>query len=272
MEKKPRKTVGLALGSGGGRGIAHVGVIKALVRNNIPIDYIAGTSIGAWAGTFYGIHQDIAALEKTTLGYKKDKFLAMFEPSRKGVIKGKKMERLLHQWLGDVRFEDLKIPVTVVTTDLVTGLEVDISTGPVVPAVRASMSIPVVVEPLKYDGKVLVDGGLINPLPDDVVRKMGADIVIAVNLDKYVTAEELTDENISLSAIALRSSHIIRHYLAEYSHNDTDILIEPEIKGVGMQLWKKFFTDSNIVSLVDIGEKATEQYIPQIKGMFNIDK
>jgi NTE family protein len=262
-----RKIVGLALGSGGGRGIAHVGVLKALVRHNIPIDRIAGTSIGAWAGAFYAIHGDIAALEEKTLGYKRDKLIAMFEPSRQAMIKGKKVERLLRDWLGDLRFEDLKIPTAAVATDLITGREVDFMSGPIVPAVRASMSVPLLFEPVRYEGKLLSDGGLVNPVPDNVVRAMGADVVIAVNLDKYLTVKDFDPSNLTLSSTALRSLNIIRHYLADYSLHRPDINISPDIDTAGLKLWKQYFTDTNLRHLMDIGEAATESQIDAIKQL-----
>ena len=181
-----RKTVGLALGSGGIKGLAHVGAIKALKRHNIPIDYIAGTSIGAWVGAHYAIYKDIKKLETFTLGKKKEKLHSMFELTLKGgFIKGNKVQHLFEQWLEDAEFQNAQIPLRIVATELINGGEIVFSTGKIAPALRASMGVPSIFAPFEYNDMILVDGGICNPVPADIVRKMGADIVISVNLDNY---------------------------------------------------------------------------------------
>ncbi|MDP3970653.1 MAG: patatin-like phospholipase family protein [bacterium] len=265
-----RKKVGLALGSGGARGIAHVGVIKSLLENNIPIDYIAGTSIGAWVGAYYAIHQDIEKLEYAAIEYKREKLFALFEPSFKGgLVKGKKVTKVLKQSFGDKTFEDLKTPLSVVTTDLISGKELIINSGLIVPAVQASMAIPLMFQPVRYKEALLVDGGLINPLPDDVARGMGADVVIAVNLDHDVEANQMIDKKITLKKTAVRSSQIIRHYLSHYSATDAEIVIKPELPELGLIAMKDYILDRNSDKLVVSGKVATEKNIEHIKQLIN---
>lgn len=270
MENEQRKKIGLALGSGGVRGLAHVGVIKTLLRHGIPIDLLAGTSIGAWVAVLFALTQDIEKLELATVEYKRHKLLTLAEPTLNGgFIKGKKFEKFLSQWLGTAQFADLAIPTTVVACDLLTGEEVDIATGPVVPAVRASMTIPLMFQPMQYLDRTLVDGAIVNPLPDDIVRAMGADVVIAVNLDAALRTHR-TQKNLSLKDTALRSYSIMRRYLAAYSAVNTDIMIAPDINVWGYQAWKRYFTDNTIHSIVRAGEKATEEQMPKIKALCGI--
>ena len=113
---------------------------------------------------------------------------------RGGLVKGNKVEKLLKNWLNNASFSETKIPLGIVTTDLITGETVVFTEGKLATAVRASMSIPTLFTPVKLNNKLLVDGGLSNPIPDDLVKKMGADIVISVNLDNYIKNEEFLEK------------------------------------------------------------------------------
>ncbi|MCK5393262.1 MAG: patatin-like phospholipase family protein, partial [Candidatus Omnitrophica bacterium] len=139
--KKEKYKIGLALGSGSARGLAHIGVLKALKENNITIDMIAGSSIGALIGAYFAKYQDIRGLEEITLNMEFKKLIRLADPNffllSKGFIRGKKVEEFLEIILGDIDFKDLKIPFFVVSTDIETGEEVIINTGSVVKAVRA---------------------------------------------------------------------------------------------------------------------------------------
>ncbi|MBU1164244.1 patatin-like phospholipase family protein [Patescibacteria group bacterium] len=261
-----RKTIGLALGSGGPRGLAHVGVIKTLLKHNIHIDYIAGSSIGAWIAVHYGLYQDIKKLEEYTVHKKKDKFYVFLEPTLKGgFVKGTKMHELLKLWLKDKSFSDTKIPVSVVATDLITGKPIMISKGKLAEAARASMSVPTLFKPLIINEQLLIDGGSSNPVPDDVVKKMGADIVISVNLDNYHKNSSFNINNLTLTKTANRTFEIMRHYLAQYSIKDSDFIIEPNIPAIGIMSWPKYFREEIGPKIVKIGEKETEKIIDDLK-------
>ncbi|HAS80805.1 MAG: phospholipase, patatin family protein [Candidatus Nomurabacteria bacterium GW2011_GWE1_32_28] len=268
MEKQ-RKKVGLVLGSGGVRGFAHIGVIKKLLEHNIPIDYIAGSSIGAWVGAYYSLFKDVKNLEEYTLEKKREKFMSFLEPTFSGgLIKGDKLEKLLNGWLNDADFKDLKIPLAIVATDLVTGEAVVFKKGKLATAVRASISVPTLFTPVRIDNKILVDGGLSNPVPDDVVRKMGADIVISVNLDNYVKNEEfLTDKNKSLSNTAIRSINILRYHLSRYSTSSSDFVIEPYTPNIGIKSFRDYFRSNIATDLVKNGEIETEKIIKELKAV-----
>lgn len=261
-----RKTIGLALGSGGVKGLCHVGVIKTLLKHNIPIDFIAGSSIGAWVAAHYGLFQDIERLEEYTVYKKKDKFYVFLEPTLKGgLIKGNKLEKLLSQWLNNANFSDTKIPIRVVATDLVSGESVILSTGKLSTAVHASLSIPTLFKPVEYKNKILIDGGTSNPVPDDVVKNMGTDIVIAVNLDNYQKNRTFNLKDLTLKKTTNRSLDIMRHYLAQYSINNSDFVIEPYIPVIGFSSWKKYFQEKIGPEIVKIGEQETEKIINEIK-------
>lgn len=267
--KKIRKTVGLALGSGGIRGLAHVGVIKTLLKHNIQIDYIAGSSIGAWVGAHYALFQDIDSLEKMTVEKQKEKFLAFLEPNLKGgLVKGKKIEKLLNEWFNSSNFSNTKIPISIVSTDLITGKEVVHDEGNLSLAVHASMSIPTLFKPVKHKDFLLVDGGISNPVPDNIVKKMGADIVISVNLDNYIKNESFSEkDNGTLVNTATRSLNIIRYHLSKLSIKSSDIIIEPYTPAIGAKSFRQYFANKMGADLVKNGEEETEKMIDEIKKL-----
>ncbi len=186
--RRGRQKVGLALGSGSARGLAHIGVLKALKEDNIKIDMIAGSSIGALVGAYFAKYQDIKGLEEITLNMDFKKLIRLADPNffllSKGFIRGKKVEEFLEIILEDMDFKDLKIPLSVVSTDIETGEEVIINTGSVVKAVRASISLPVIFTPVAFGNKFLIDGGVANPIPADILKKSGMDYIIASNVPR----------------------------------------------------------------------------------------
>jgi NTE family protein len=268
--KKKRKTIGIAFGSGGIRGLAHVGVINALLKNNIPIDYVAGSSIGAWISAHYALYQDIELLEEYTVHKQREKFRAFLEPSlRGGVVKGKKIDALLTTWLGDSSFRDTKIPCHIVATDLISGNPIILKSGKLAKAAHASMAIPTLFAPIQHKGMLLVDGGTCNPVPDDVVKKMGADIVISVNLDNFKNNTTPVKRLTTFRYTANRSFEIMRHYLANYSMQNSDIIIEPKMGTIGITSWKNYFTAKIGPEIVKAGEREATKYISDIKKLLS---
>ncbi|MEA1963070.1 MAG: patatin-like phospholipase family protein [Patescibacteria group bacterium] len=270
MQNKKKIKIGLALGSGGAKGLAHIGVIKVLVENNIPIDFIAGSSIGALVGTYYAIYKDIEKLEKVALGSNWRTALSLLDPTLSGgFVKGTKVEDLIKNWFNGFGFDDLKIPLTVVATDLISGQEVDIVSGNLTKSVRASLSVPLIFQPIKHNGCLLADGGLSNPLPDDVARKMGADIVIAVNLDNKFFENNLDEDNLSISKTGVRTLNIIRYHFARNCSRSGDVVIEPEVKEVGLVGWNKFFNGRQSEEIIKAGEEAANKHLFKIKKLIN---
>ncbi len=184
QKKLPSKKVGLALGSGSARGWSHIGVIRALAEAGVKVDYVAGTSIGALVGAVFASGK-IDALEKVALQLDWKKIAYLFDAvfPKSGLIDGRKVTVFVQNHVKEINIEDLSIPFCAVSTDLTTGKEVAIRDGNIIEAVRASISIPGIFTPVKKNGTFLVDGGVVNPVPVSVVRKMGADFVIAVDLN-----------------------------------------------------------------------------------------
>ncbi len=179
-----KRKIGLALGSGAARGFAHIGVLKVLDEEKIPIDFIAGTSIGALIGAIYASGISAKEIEELVLNLDRRKTTAFFTPTipYSGLVEGKRITEFMKSIIGNQNIEELKIPFAAVATNVMSGREVIITKGSAVEAVRASISIPGIFTPCKYNGDFLVDGGLVNPVPVNCVRNMGADFIIAVNI------------------------------------------------------------------------------------------
>lgn len=202
-----RKSVSLVLGSGGARGLAHIGVIKWLEKNGYVIRSIAGSSMGALIGGIYASGKlDIYEKWVRALRKRDVMFLLDFAYSRAGLFSGDRIIKKLRDMLGDTRIEDLPISYTAVATDLNAGREVWLTRGSVFDAIRASMAIPTVFTPVKYQGHLLVDGGLINPVPVAPTLKDITDITVTVSLSgKQETIPEVSssdnDDNKSKKAL-----------------------------------------------------------------------
>lgn len=265
---KKRKTVGLALGSGGFRGFALLGVIKVLEKNNIPIDLLSGASIGSWVAAHYAIFHDIEKLKEEIVKNPREKLPIIFDLSwRGGFVNGEKFEKFLKKDFGMGDISQTPIPLVVVATDLNTGSEMVFEKGKISSAVRASCSVPLVFKPKKYHDHYLVDGGLSNPVPCDVLRNKGADIVIGVNL--YHT-NEFISKKFTMAKVALRSTRIAVHNLAVNSCKFADVVISPDTSKLINSVKFKEYLDPKVVDdLIKIGEKATEKEIPKIKKLLN---
>ncbi len=185
------KRVGLALGSGGARGWAHLGVWQALREKNIQVDFIAGTSMGAVVGAFLAAGRDEALRELAlNLDWKRlRQFFWEVSLSRSGLTDGKKLLEETRKLMGVKEFRQLNLPFRAVATDLNTGGEVVLSSGNLLEALRASLSIPGVFSPVWVGKRLLVDGGLVNPVPVNVARSMGAQVVIAVDVSQGIEPE-----------------------------------------------------------------------------------
>jgi len=259
--KRPK--IGLVLGSGGARGLAHIGVLKVLERNNIPIDYIAGVSAGALIGAYYALNTEIDGMEKIALKTTRRQLLTLIDPSnpKRALIKGNKIKNFIKNLLNDRDFKDIKIPLTVVVTDLEKGREVHIKKGNLAEVVRASVGIPGIFYPYKLNDKLFVDGGLINATPVDVVREMGADFVIAVDL---TMSSKARFKDPTIVETLLRSFDIIRTELTKMKIQSVRdlILIQPTIHNKDGIDSLRFYEAKRFIKA---GEDAAEKAMPEIK-------
>ena len=237
-----RKKVGLALGTGAARGLAHIGVLEVLEKEGIPIDIIAGTSIGALIGILYAQGKNSTLIKKLALETGLGRILTLLDLTlpRTGFIGGKRIKVWLRSVIGqDVQFSDLKIPFACVATDIMTGGEVVMNHGSVLEAVRASISIPGIFTPVNHEGRYLVDGGLVNPVPVSLVKNLGAEFIIAVNVipdisvenRSYWTGKKGSKEfrELNLFDVLMQSIYIGIHALAKTATNEADVVIEPQV-------------------------------------------
>ncbi len=282
---KPRPKIGLVLSGGGARGITHIGVLKVMEQLRVPVDYIAATSMGAIVGGLYASGMSPAEMERqiTTVSWptllsdsppRRDvgfrtkeedaKFPLAFEigirdwqfRAFKGALSGSNLENFLHELTRSVdnvpTFDQLPIPFRAIATDMVTGREVIFDRGPIYRAMRASMSVPGMFTPAEIDGRVLGDGGLVDNLPVDVVRAMGADIVIAVNIGTPLMSKDQLSSMVGYTAqmINILTEQNVRAQRA--SLRPGDILIEPDL---GDLTFVDFTSGPKFIAL---GEKAAE--------------
>jgi NTE family protein len=284
-----KKRIGLALGGGGARGLAHIGVLKVLEKEGIPIDLIVGTSIGALVGGAYasGISPDelqkrvdaylnsaefqssaMKAFEtahaKGELGltrkiqsYLRNTFYliqAMFKP---GILPNEYFQTTINYFIPDIQIEETRIPFRAVATDLVSGREITFSKGPLRQAVMASCAVPGAIAPLKDGERLLSDGGIICLVPTSVTRQEGADIVISVAVERCITPEEPR----TVVDIYQRVTEIMGEKLTNYELADADVVILPE---VGDLRWSDF---SEAMNLIDEGEKVARERLDDIRNL-----
>ena len=228
----PKKKIGLALGSGAARGLAHIGVLEVLEKEGIPIDMIAGTSTGAAIGALYAQGKDASQIKSlaTDLNWKKLASLVDLALPKTGFIGGRKIKNLLASVIGDIEFGDLKIPLACVATDMGTGEEVVINRGSVLEGIRASISLPVIFTVAKWEGRYLVDGGLVNPVPVSILKRMGADFIIAVNVIPDIDERtHRVDKEPNIISVIMQSLYIATYSLVRSSLTAADIVIEPQV-------------------------------------------
>jgi NTE family protein len=254
---KPK--VALVLGGGSARGFAHIGVIRALEQEKIPIDLVVGTSVGSLIGAIYAHDRNSFELEWTAFALEKDEIFdygLMNAFTGMGAAKGEKLEAFIKGKVPTENIEDLKIPFAAVATDLNRGIRVVLDKGSVGRAVRASSAIPGVFQPVEHQGKLLVDGGLIDNVPVSVARDKGADIVIAVDIGKQVSNFNIVD----IIDVMLQAITIMNAENAKFRKREADVLIEPKIGDVGML----DFTQKK--RCMQAGIEATQKMIPEIKA------
>lgn len=262
---KKRPTIGLALGGGGPKGLAHIGVLKVLEKNNIPVDYIAGTSAGSIVGSFYAARRNIGEIEEYIIKKNWLQMLSLLsDPSLKGgLFQGRRAQMFLEGYLGkNLTFSDLKIPFKAVAVEISNGQAVALEKGPVVPAVLASCAIPMMFKPVRIDGHYLIDGGITSPVPVSVARKMGADIVIAVNLNKHYFCSCPEEGDMNFLSVAQHSLSIMMHNIAAYETKEADLLLTPNVDRIH---WRTLMNEEEKIRGIRHGEAAMEE------GLISLD-
>lgn len=249
--------VGLALGGGGARGFAEVGVLRVLEQEKVPVDVVVGTSVGSLIGALYAdsgrvIDLEFLALELDEEDIFDTSLLSLFSG---GLVKGERLERFLGTHLKHSNIEEMPVRFAAVAVDLRTGVPMVFERGPVARAVHASCAIPGVFVPVEIDGVTYVDGGVVDPVPAGVARRLGAEVVIAVSIPAAVQGEPPRNPiQVAMHASAIRSAEIARLRASE-----ADVVITPEVGDVGYDDF------SQKKRLIDAGIAAAEAAMPAIR-------
>lgn len=290
--------VGLVLGGGAALGVAHVGVIRALEEENIPIDIVVGSSMGALIGSLWVTGRDSHELEAVAREFSKSSnLIKLFDPviPISGLIGGRLIARWLRKHLGNATFYNSKIPFKVVAYDLVRRQELIISTGTLVDAVRQSIAIPGVIVPMLKKDQIIIDGGVLNPLPTNVLTSLGIKKIIAVNVlqspENVCEGFDIEQHEIkkkeavpflkaplsyiqfqigkgfkrlftpNISDIIIRTLQASEYVIAEQSAQQADVLIHPDLVGID---WFELY---RVDDLIRSGEAATRELLPKIKKL-----
>jgi NTE family protein len=248
-----RPKIGVALGGGFARGIAHLGVLRVLEEEQIPVDYVTGTSAGALLAIAYASGHTIPEIVHQARATRFKDF-GNWKLSWLGLASNQKLEHYPRRFLGVSTFEDLKIPLAIAATDLASGQPVYFSHGQLGPALRASCAYPGMFVPVEIEGRMLVDGFLAAPVPVDAARGMGADVVIAVFLENANNRKPTS----IVDVIGLSFGILQRHADLEW-RRAADVIIEPNVKDF---LWDDF---DKTAELIAAGEAAARAALPKIR-------
>lgn len=255
----PTPKIALVLGGGAARGFAHIGVIRALEQEKIPVDLVVGTSVGSLIGAIYAADRNSFELEWTAFQLEKEDlfdFGVLNAVTGMGLAKGDKLEAWVQKHIRTQDIEKLRLPFAAVATDLNWGHKVVLDRGSVAKAVRASSAIPGVFQPVAHQGKFLVDGGVVDNIPISVARAKGADLVIAVDISANLGNPNITN----LLGVTLQATNIMFALNVERSKKDADVLITPQ--GIG-DVGTLDFTQKKRCMVS--GMQAGQQAVPAIR-------
>lgn len=250
---KDRKKIGLALGGGAVRGAAHVGILHALKDAEIEPEYIAGTSIGAFVAAFYAFGKSWEEINEIASELRWVD-VTRISLSRYGLLSNNKIRELIIKHIGDKNIEDSKVPLAIVATDAANGEKVVINNGPLTTAVMASTCIPGIFSPIEEGDMMLVDGGIVESVPINTVREMGAKYVIGVDLN----SKHAIGKPDNILEVILSSFHYLARTAASLQSEDADLLIKPDLSS---------FSRSDIKHINDIMKQG---YIDAEKALKSI--
>lgn len=249
---KPAK-IAVVLGAGASRGFAHIGVLKVLEANKIPVHMIVGTSAGSFVGSLYAYGFDSFQIQKMALGIKQDDIIDMSLPDN-GFVKGEKLEEYINKTVNNTPIEKMRIPLYIVTANIQNGQEVVFARGNTGTAVRASCSIPGVFRPVKINNVTYVDGGIVSPVAVDAARRLGADIVIAVDISADIDSRQPE----STIDTMLQSINVMYSKLGAIQLVRADVVIKPKVGKIGSSDFEKRH------EAILEGEKAALEAMPRI--------
>ncbi len=255
-----RPRIGLALAGGFARGIAHIGVLRILREAGIPIDVVAGTSVGALIGSAYCAGTPLEEMERIGASTSFTDF-GRWTPSWLGLATNQRLEKFLARFTPVKTFEELAIPLAIATTDINAGVSVYYTRGPVGLPLRASCAYPGLFVPIQYEGRTLVDGFLTSPVPVEGALLLGADIVIAVYLEAGNVEQPRT-----FTDVLSRSFNIIQRHTDLTWRQQADVIIEPDVKPF---VWDDFTRTPDMVAA---GAAAALAALPEIRAAIRGEK
>jgi len=251
--------VALVLGGGGARGMFHIGVLEVLEEAEIPIDLIVGCSAGSIVGALYADCPSIERVREVFIRCKRQDLLEFnILHCRYGLSEGRSLRRFLCRYLQARTFEELQIPFLLVTTDLECGQLLTLGSGPLIPAIHASCAVPFFFNPVKLYGRILVDGGVLDPNPVGVAREFDPKIIIAVDLTEMLPKTAPSN----LFGIAQRCLEISYTKQSQLCVSAADVIIRPELEPIGM------FDDKHNMHLYEAGKEATRKVLAQIQDIY----
>jgi NTE family protein len=260
-----KKKICLVLGSGGSKGIAHLGVIKALVENDFEITQIAGTSAGAMMGGLYAANLDGQKIEDeiNAIDYLKLFKILLEKPTKNALLRGRKMEAFLDKLCGEKKIEDLPIKFRAVCSDLITGDKYIFDKGKLSTAIRASCAIPALFSPVRYEDKILIDGGATSPIPTSEVKPGKGEKIIAVGLYSKIFPKNYNKiSKANIVKLAFSSMQVMVKNLSIIDLEKADIKILPPVEDINVLDFVK------AKKYIQIGYETTIKMMPEINKLF----
>lgn len=267
-----RKKIGIALSGGGARGLSHIGVLEVLDDLGVNISAVSGCSMGAIVGAAYCAGVDLKEIEKfiSSTDWKSFLLFSVFSLSKSGIINERKVDDVLKRFLGDKTFKDCKKEFCCVAVDILSGEKVVLKDGSLREAVRASISVPGIFPPLCKDKYFLVDGGVLEPLPTESIKELGANFIIASSIvfegdgiaagaGKKAGLDKNENKKLSIKTIIDKSLSIMHKQMIQSYLGSAHIVIEPRIGDFG------FFDFGRGMKIIEAGRKAAREKIPEIR-------
>ncbi|MBS1513673.1 MAG: patatin-like phospholipase family protein [Bacteroidetes bacterium] len=257
LDKKPR--VALVLGGGAFLGMAHLGALKVFEENKIPVDLIVGTSVGSFVGAMYANNPNSDSLRNLASKIKSEEiFNASLFNSMVGFVTGENLQAYIKEHIKTKNIEDLKIPFVAITSDLISGKTIPLSSGPIAPSVNSSCAIPMVFEPVKMYGMVLVDGGVWNNVAVDIAKSYEPDVVIAINLMSVLPSVKADDIKTFLD-VYRRSGQVNAINIGNHNASLADVVLNPKVDQFPP------LSDQYDKQIYDAGYNAAKEKIDEIK-------
>ena len=256
-----KKTLGLALGAGSTKGFAHIGVLQVLREQKIPIDMIAGSSMGAIIGAIHAVGGDMYILQRYLHTISFRNYMDIANPFNGGLMRGNRLQELIKTFTHNKDFSQTEVPFVCVAVDVASGELVTFDSGKLHEAVRASMSMPAFFQPAHIDGKTYVDGGILDRVPVKALKERGMDYVIGV--DVGYRGEEVDTGAMNAYQLTSQTINIMQWEISKLSQKQADVMIVPPVR----QFVKSYFQMDMLDRSIEEGRRATEEALPEIRAL-----